>query len=157
MLDDDDRASPPPKVARSLGQGASPGSSTSLLSALEAPDDPAEALFEALVSSFRASVLPTYKCRCVQFLLFYTCSFDAAFARSFLQLLLEQMTAEHVHAEARMACASYIASFLARAKFLPCAFALSTTREIVRWATAYQQVHGRVVHTAGLMRLDGSV
>lgn len=128
----------PGKVARTASAGALTDASPGSCSVLEPPDDPAEALFEALIGAFRASVLPTYKCRCVQFLVFYVCSFDDAFSRSFLQLLLAQMRSEHVHAEARLACASYIASFLARAKFVSIDLVLATTREMVRWGADYQ-------------------
>ncbi len=93
---------PAGKIARSLVR-SSPSSALSL-SSLDDPRSPAEAVFEALVSSFRHSVLPTYKCRCVQFLLFFACSHDEAYARAFLQLMLSQLRSEHVHAEARVAC-----------------------------------------------------
>lgn len=139
----------PGKVARTASAGclsaASPASQTSTL--LEAPADPAEHFFEALVASFRASVLPTYKCRAVQFLMFYVSSFDASFSRSFLQLLLAQMRSEHVHAEQRLACVMYVCSFLARAKFVTVDVALATVREMITWAAAYQ--------TAALHRLMG--
>ena len=143
MTDDPD-ANPTPaaKVARTTGSSqASPGSSQAACAslALEPPADPAEALFEALVSAFRASVLPTYKCRCVQFLVFYVASFDAAFSRAFVHLLLSQLRSDHVHSEARMACAAYIASFLARAKFAEVDLALAAMRDIVQWASHYQQ------------------
>jgi len=49
------------------------------------------------------------------------------------------MRSEHVHAEARMACAAYTASFLARAKFAPRGLVLAATREMVAWASEYQQ------------------
>jgi len=130
---------PPLKVRRSamMGVSASPGSSGSL-AYLAAPADPAENLFQALVSAFRASVLPTYKCRAVQFLIFYACSFDSEFARSFLQLLLAQLRSEHVHPEARIGCAGYVASFVARATFLDAEVVMQTCRELLQWASEYQ-------------------
>jgi len=100
--------------------------------------DPAETLFETLVSAFKHSVLPTYKCRAVQFLVFYTCSFDAEFGRSFLGVLLAHMRGSHVHQEARMACAAYVASFVARATFVHRDLVLQTAREMLQWAIDYQ-------------------
>jgi len=74
----------------------------------------------------------------VQFLVFYATSFDAEFARGLLQVLLSQLRGEHVHPEARMACAAYVASFLARATFVPTELVLQTARELLQWCAEYQ-------------------
>ena len=136
-LDADDRSAGQPvaKVARSTS-ALSP--SASAVSALDACADPAPALFESLIAAFRVSILPTYKCRCVQYLIFYGCSFEATYGRTFVRLMLAQLTSEQTHAEARMACAAYIASFLARATFVSADLVIATAREILRWATEYQ-------------------
>jgi len=84
-------------------------------------------------------VLPTYKCRCVQFLLFHACSFNEAFSATFCQFLLSQLRSEHVHMESRMGCVSYLVSFLARAQFVAADLVISAAHEVVSWATDYQQ------------------
>ena len=56
--------------------GGSPGGSAD---ADGAPDGPTAAFFSALLAAFRQSVLPTYKCRCIQFVLFYAASFSPSF------------------------------------------------------------------------------
>jgi len=132
-----DVGTPPNKVRRSASV-ASPSSSGSL-AYLAAPGDPAAALFETLFSAFRASVLPTYKCRAVQFLLFYACSFDAAFTRSFLQQLLLQVRAEHVHGDSRIACAAYVASYVARATFVGVEMVVHVARELLVFVREYQE------------------
>ena len=132
-----DASTPPNKVRRSASV-ASPSSSGSLVY-LAAPGDPAGALFETLFSAFRASVLPTYKCRAVQFLLFYACSFDAAFTRSFLQQLLVQVRAEHVHGDSRIACAAYVASYVARATFVGVEVVVHVARELLVFVREYQE------------------
>lgn len=109
---------------------------------------PGEQLFEALISAFRSSILQTYKCRSTQFLLFFCCSYDVAFARAFVRLLLQQVEAELVHGEERAAAAAYAASFLARAKYLPIGEVLQTVRHMVGWAHEYQvhvvaRLHGQ--------------
>jgi len=82
--------------------------------------------------------MQTYKCRSTQFLLFFCCSYDGAFARAFLRLLLQQIEADLVHSEERAACAAYAASFLARAKYLPMGEVLQTVHRLVAWAHDYQ-------------------
>jgi len=100
---------------------------------------PSEVLFESLVSAFRKSVMQTYKCRSVQFLLFFCCSYEPAYAKAFINLLLSQVHNEHEHQELRAASAAYAASFLARAKFLPMEEVLHWVKLMLAWATAYQQ------------------
>ncbi|EOD10016.1 hypothetical protein EMIHUDRAFT_452776 [Emiliania huxleyi CCMP1516] len=79
----------------------------------------AERLLHALLVAFHESLLYTHKCRCVQFLLFFACSFSPTFTDAFLGLLLRQVVNEQIHSEARIASAAYAASFLARASFVP--------------------------------------
>jgi RNA polymerase I-specific transcription initiation factor RRN3 len=100
--------------------------------------DEAERLLHALLVAFHESVLYTYKCRCVQFLLFFACSFSERFTAAFTNFLLRQVSNEQVHAEARIASAAYIASFLARASFVPLFTVLSPLYELLRWAERYQ-------------------
>ena len=147
-------ATTPQKVARTLSGNSIGQPSPGSCSLLEAPADPSESLFEALVAAFRESVLPTYKCRAVQFLLFYVCSFEEHYSRSFLQLLLAQMRSEHVHSEARIGCASYIASFLARAKFADPQMVLTATRELITWAAEYQNATLSRLESGGKPALD---
>ncbi|KAL1523169.1 hypothetical protein AB1Y20_018124 [Prymnesium parvum] len=95
-------------------------------------------LFEALISAFRSSVMQTYKCRSTQFVMFFCCSYDLGFARAFMRLLLQQVEADLVHTEERAACAAYLSSFLARARYLPIGEVLHTVRQMVSWAHEYQ-------------------
>jgi len=101
--------------------------------------DPAENLLNALLSAFHASLFPTYKCRCTQFLLFYGCSFDPSFTDAFVNFLLSQVLSSKVHSEARVAGSAYIASFLARAKFVSVESVLPPLSRLVTWARDYHR------------------
>lgn len=88
--------------------------------------DPRPALFASLLSIFNRSILPTFKSRHVQFLLFWFSSLDADYVDLFLGSLLS--TALHWVVAGpeskdeppiiRLAAASYAASFVSRAKFV---------------------------------------
>ena len=52
--------------------------------------DPADPLVRALLGAFLSTLLPTYKTRSTQFLLFYLGSFDGNYADAFLELLVTQ-------------------------------------------------------------------
>jgi len=47
--------------------------------------DEADSMFEQLYGVFRRTILPTYQCRNVQFVLFHACSFDVQFASQFVR------------------------------------------------------------------------
>ena len=100
----------------------------------------AQQIFDSLLAAFETSLLHTYKCKCTQFLLFYCCSFNAAFACTFVQVLLTQLRSEQLHTEARIASAAYLASFVARARFLPLEAALDAVGELLAWASEYHLV-----------------
>ena len=50
-----------------------------------------------------------------------------------------QVQNEHTHLESRSACAAYASSFLARAKFMPMDEVLQWVKQMLIWATEYQQ------------------
>ena len=54
--------------------------------------DAADPLVRALLGAFLSTLLPTYKTRSTQFLLFYLGSFDGAYADAFLELLVAQVS-----------------------------------------------------------------
>jgi RNA polymerase I-specific transcription initiation factor RRN3 len=119
---------------------ATPGTATAAAARVQVAEDmdEAERLLHALLVAFHESVLYTYKCRCVQFLLFFACSFSERFTTAFTTFLLRQVRNEQVHAEARIASAAYVASFLARASFVPLSTVLPPLYELLHWAEGYQ-------------------
>lgn len=92
--------------------------------------DPRHALFACLLSIFSRSILPTFKSRHVQFLLFWLTSLDPDYVDLFLGSLLStalhwglpsQSDTQAVSDEPpiiRLAAASYAASFVSRAQFV---------------------------------------
>lgn len=97
-------------------------------------------LYQTLLGIFTRSVLTTFKSRHVQFLLFWYSSLDSEFADMFLGTLLSKsLYAPGAHADApfaptsdsaaflRIAAASYVASYVARAKYIDG----STTRMVL--------------------------
>ncbi|TSQ23947.1 RNA polymerase I-specific transcription initiation factor RRN3 [Bagarius yarrelli] len=78
-------------------------------------------LYRDLVYVFDKLVLPTHACAHVQFCVFYLCSFRLGLAEAFLDHLWKVLQSLSQPAVLRQAAASYIGSFLARAKFVPVA------------------------------------
>ncbi|KAI3623292.1 RRN3 [Malassezia furfur] len=95
-------------------------------------------LYQTLLGLFTRAVLPTFRSRHVQFVLFWYASLDAEFADMFLGTLLSKSlyapqrdarTPAGTDAAAflRIAAASYVASFVARAQYIDA----PTTRTVV--------------------------
>lgn len=97
----------------------------------------AQQLFDSLLAAFENSLLHTYKCKCTQFLLFYCCSFKPAYASTFVHVLLTQLRSEQLHTEARIVSAAYLASFVARARYLPLESTLDAVGQLLAWASDY--------------------
>jgi RNA polymerase I-specific transcription initiation factor RRN3 len=114
--------------------------STAVAAAAAPPAGAPHQLFDSLLAAFETSLLHTYKCKCTQFLLFYCCSFETAYANRFVQILLTQVRSEQLHTEMRIASAAYLASFVARARFLPLEAVLDAVGQLLHWASEYQQV-----------------
>eukprot|EP00434_Breviolum_minutum_P006689 symbB.v1.2.005905.t1/scaffold329.1/size228424/15 len=78
----------------------------------------------AMMIIFDHVLLQTHNVRCVQFLWFYLSSMSPVWAEGFLQTLLLVGARKTEMAEKRCRAFSYLASFVARAKFLNAKFAL---------------------------------
>ena len=77
------------------------------------------AQFHTLLAIFTRTILCTFKSRYTQFLLFWFASRDAAFTDLFLGELVAHALLEPAEPEiARTAAASYVASFVSRARFI---------------------------------------
>jgi RNA polymerase I-specific transcription initiation factor RRN3 len=92
------------------------------------------AQFHTLLVVFTRTILCTFKSRYTQFLLFWFASRDAAFADLFLGELVAHALLEPTEPEiARAAAASYVASFVSRAKFIGASEARDTIRVLCRF------------------------
>lgn len=90
--------------------------------------------FQALLSLFDRLILPTLHCRRAQFIVFWCCSLSHAYTDLFLGLIVSRALFEQTPAAvSRIAAASYIASFVSRAKYIDD----QQTRTVVGYLTAY--------------------
>ncbi|KAK3552703.1 hypothetical protein QTP86_021132 [Hemibagrus guttatus] len=78
-------------------------------------------LYRDLMCVFDKLVLPTHASCHVQFCMFYLCSFRLGLAEAFLDHLWKVLQSPSQPAVLRQAAATYMGSFLARAKFIPIA------------------------------------
>ncbi|KAL0357315.1 UNVERIFIED_CONTAM: putative protein C36E8.1 [Sesamum calycinum] len=94
-------------------------------------------VFEILLQSFQKTILTAYKSKFAQFVMFYACSLDPEnCGRMFADLLLNIFVSS-LNPEWRMSAVSYIASYLARAKFVPVSFVASMLESVVNWCFLY--------------------
>lgn len=108
-----------------------PGKST------EDPSSHSIDTFELLLRSFDTTVLPTYRSRYTQFLLFWASQKSPRFSDQFCVSILEKALDNSRPQGTRQAAAAYIASFVARAKFMPQKDVRAVVRLICRWLGAF--------------------
>lgn len=131
-----------------------PSASSSLPPTPPIPTDQAQAqllrtTFHTLLSIFDRTILLTFKSRYTQFLLFYLTSLDPEFADTFTgELVHKALFSPELPVVTRAASASYVASFVSRARFV----GRGWTREVVglmgRWLRG--QVEGHEMMMVGL-------
>ncbi|KAJ2210449.1 DNA independent RNA polymerase I transcription factor [Coemansia sp. RSA 1813] len=109
----------------------------------EVPES-ASQLFLTFLDLFNAIVLPTFKSRYTQFLLFFLCSRDPQYADVFLGTMMgnvgdpvRTLAQDKVSSVTKVAAASYLGSFVARAKFLTPKIVRSVVGVLIQWANAY--------------------
>eukprot|EP00164_Ancoracysta_twista_P005823 GFYU01008008.1.p1 GENE.GFYU01008008.1~~GFYU01008008.1.p1 ORF type:complete len:600 (-),score=158.22 GFYU01008008.1:254-2053(-) len=98
---------------------------------------PNQPLFMAFLDIFDRYILNTYKSKYTQFLVFYMCSTGHIATESFLEHLCQRLFDERAHGVVRQACAAYVASFIARAKFVSEATVNTAMRILVSWLHDY--------------------
>ena len=76
-------------------------------------------VFDGLLQGFNRTILPTYRIKSTQFIIFYTCSLAPdVFSQDFLGLLISHLISTSNSSVSRISSASYLGSFIARAKFV---------------------------------------
>ena len=83
----------------------------------DSPDELSEFLHPFL-NIFESSLLSTHRSRYTQFIWFYICSLDHSFADLFLGILVGKSIDERTSTPVRISAVSYLASYIARAKYL---------------------------------------
>ncbi|KAG9456643.1 hypothetical protein H6P81_001151 [Aristolochia fimbriata] len=97
-------------------------------------------VFETLMVSFESTVMLALKSKFSQFVMFYASSLDpencgVTFANRMADLFLDKSGIVQI----RMVAVSYLASFLARGRFLSASFVAKTLQRLVDWCFEYCQ------------------
>ncbi|KAH8400618.1 hypothetical protein KR222_008739 [Zaprionus bogoriensis] len=93
--------------------------------------------FKALLHIFDEVILPSHNTHHVQFVIFHLCSIRPAYTEAFLNFLWKKVQNPNVSPILRHVAVSYIASFLARAKFIPLSTITNYLKELSKWANTY--------------------
>ncbi|KAJ2704233.1 DNA independent RNA polymerase I transcription factor [Coemansia sp. IMI 203386] len=117
-------------------------------------------MFLQLLDLFNTVVLPTFMSRYTQFFLFYLCAKDAQYSDVFLGTMMGNVgdpvrtnVQERVSNVEKLAAASYLGSFVARAKFLSKQIVRNVMGVMVQWANTYidwQEQQAKVPSKEGL-------
>ncbi|KAG2436969.1 hypothetical protein HXX76_006484 [Chlamydomonas incerta] len=95
-------------------------------------------LWDTLLSAFERSILNTHRSKFTQFLVFYAClSNPSHCSPSFLRLLVSRLRDTRQPPITRAACSAYLASFLARAAFLPESLVVKTLQDLAAFCQDY--------------------
>lgn len=99
--------------------------------------DKAKPLFQDLIKIFDEVILLTHASNHVQFLLFFFLSFKPALGQFFIQMLWKKVSDVNIPPIIRQAAVCYMASFMARAMYLPLTVVKDTITEMSRWIHSY--------------------
>uniref|UniRef100_A0A8C5QN32 RRN3 homolog, RNA polymerase I transcription factor n=1 Tax=Leptobrachium leishanense TaxID=445787 RepID=A0A8C5QN32_9ANUR len=94
-------------------------------------------LYRDLLSTFDKLILPTHASCHVQFVIFYLCSFKLGLAEAFLEHLWKKLQNPSNPPVIRQTAASYMGSFLSRAKFIPVMTVKACLDLLVNWLHTY--------------------
>ncbi|CAI8600411.1 unnamed protein product [Vicia faba] len=99
-------------------------------------------VFDTLLTSFKRTVLNTYKSKFTQFVMFYVCALHPELCGVKFAIVLRDMFESPVNPPiTRMSVVSYLASYLSRAKFLSSALVADIIQRLVDWCFAYCKIH----------------
>lgn len=101
----------------------------------------AATVFRYLLKVFERSILNTHRSKYPQFLLFYVCRLDPQFQDVFLSQLLATSLDSRVPPVTRHSCGAYLASFLARAKYLSVAYIEKALYHLLQWMHAQMDAY----------------
>merc|ERR1719277_2407267 len=116
------------------------------------PMDAEEPLMKTMMQIFDGQVLMTHRSRHVQFLYFYVASLRPAWTEAFLTLLLQSAYSTSAPLHKRLISVAYLASFVARAKFLTTKYTLRTTQYLSMFAREQLQAAEGCVASGELSR-----
>ncbi|KAH9302628.1 hypothetical protein KI387_014211, partial [Taxus chinensis] len=95
-------------------------------------------VYDTLMHSFQSTILNTHKSKFTQFLIFYLCSLaPASCGATFASMLCDIFVTKSRSPNTRMTAAAYLASYLARAKYLPLFVVSASLKRLVDWCLQY--------------------
>ncbi|KAL4174149.1 hypothetical protein KRP22_006089 [Phytophthora ramorum] len=101
-------------------------------------------IFKHLLKVFEHSILNTHRSKYPQFLLFYVCRMDPQFQDVFISQLLATSLDPHTPPTTRQSCGAYLASFLARAKYISVAYLQKALYHLLKWLHDQMDVYDAV-------------
>lgn len=100
-------------------------------------EESADRLFHQLLGLFQERILVVHRSKFVQFLLFHVTSKSSKYSYLFIRRLLQLLHNDLVSAVMRQSAIAYLASYLARAMFIPAEFVSDAVQELVLWSNDY--------------------
>ncbi|XP_039438571.1 RNA polymerase I-specific transcription initiation factor RRN3 [Culex pipiens pallens] len=94
-------------------------------------------VYGLLLKLFDKHILPTHNTHHVQFLMFYCCSFNQSYGERFIEHLLKMVRNPNISTPTRQAAVGYVASLLARAKYVPMPLLKKTLQDFSDWVHGY--------------------
>jgi len=94
-------------------------------------------LFDDILKVFESNVLPSYATGHVQFIMFYLCSVSSKIQEKFMDYLWKRFTSPNTPSILRQTAIAYIASLIARAKFVDVAILRLYMKKITNWVHGY--------------------
>lgn len=122
----------------------------------EAPEELADQVFASLLRVFTRSVLTTHKCKHVQFLMYYFCSFRHKYAEMFLRRLLELTFDSHASEVCRHSSACYLDSFISHASYLRHPTIVVCFEHLLNWVHSYVDCHRKLCGNQGVSYVDAA-
>ncbi|KAL9177219.1 hypothetical protein ABFS82_01G044900 [Erythranthe guttata] len=98
-------------------------------------------VFATFLESFKKTIMTAYKSKFTQFVMFYACSLDPEICGTRFTDELLKIFMTNSNPEWRMSAVAYLASYLARARFVPVTVAAFTIESVVNWCFLYCQNH----------------
>lgn len=96
--------------------------------------------FEMIHNTFNTTILPTYRSRYTQFLLFWAAQKAPRFSDHFCVSMVEKALDNISPVGTRQAATAYIASYVARAKLMPAKDVRAVVRILCRWLSEFVDV-----------------
>lgn len=101
-------------------------------------------IFKYLLKVFEHSILNTHRSKYPQFLIFYVCKMDPQFQDVFISQLLASSLDPQTPPVMRQSCGAYLASFLARAKYISVAYLQKALYHLLKWLHDQMDVFDRI-------------